>query len=205
MAGAREEIEREIQSWCERGDLLAAATAAIRGYGPEIFGLLLALHRDHDHASDVFSIFSEDLWKGIGHFAWQCSFRTWAYTLARNASCRYRKNERKRAHDIPLSLVTSISAIQAEARSETSPHLRSDNKRRIEKLREELSEEDQTLLILRVDKELAWSDLARVMLGERDLSADEAELKRESARLRKRFQLIKERLVELGRKEGLLR
>lgn len=207
MAGAREEIEQEIRSGCERGDLLGAATAAIRGYGPEIFGLLLALHRDHDRASDVFSTFSEDMWKGIGRFAWQCSFRTWAYTLARNASCRYRKNERRRAGDIPLSLITSISAIQAQARSETLPHLQSDNQRRIAKLREELSEEDQTLLILRVDKELAWTDLARIMLGERDVDpgADEAALKRESARLRKRFQLIKERLVELGRREGLLR
>jgi RNA polymerase sigma-70 factor (ECF subfamily) len=54
-----------------------------------------------------------------------------------------------------------------------------------------LPEMDRMLLILRVDRELSWRDLARVVLGG---SPTPVELEREAVRLRKRFQLVKERL-----------
>jgi hypothetical protein len=38
----------------------------------------------------------------------------------------------------------------------------------------------------------------------RDAPADAAMLRRESARLRKRFQLVKERLRDLAKEEGLI-
>ncbi len=50
------------------------------------------------------------------------------------------------------------------------------------------------LLILRVDRNLAWDEIALVMADEPE-TLDKEGRKRESARLRKRFQLIKERLV----------
>jgi RNA polymerase sigma-70 factor (ECF subfamily) len=57
--------------------------------------------------------------------------------------------------------------------------------------------------VLRVDRKLAWNELAEVLHdGEGPL--DPSGIKREAARLRKRFQLLKERLVELGRREGLV-
>ena len=200
---AQEALERVIRSRAGEGDLEGAATEAMRGYGPPIFGLLVALHRDEEQAGEVFSMFSEDLWRGLKGFAWQCSFRTWAYTLARNASHRFRKTARRRAAGaVPLSDCPALSAMEQQVRSTTLPYLRTKTKTRIAALRETLSEEDQTLLILRVDKGLAWSDLARVMLGEDD--PGEAAVKKEAARLRKRFQLVKERLLELGRREGLI-
>ena len=73
----------------------------------------------------------------------------------------------------------------------------------IAKLREELPEEDRALLVLRVDRGLEWADLARVFLAGDDTPTPDV-LKRESARLRKRFQLIKERLLAMGRERGLL-
>jgi RNA polymerase sigma-70 factor (ECF subfamily) len=66
----------------------------------------------------------------------------------------------------------------------------------------------QILLVLRVDRDLAWSVLARIMLGDGEdaptATLDEDPLKREAARLRKRLQLVKEKRIELGRKEGLI-
>jgi RNA polymerase sigma-70 factor (ECF subfamily) len=201
-AHVQEALEETIRGHCQAGALERAATEAMRGYGPPIFGLLLALHRNEEQAGEVFSMFSEDLWRGLAAFGWQCSFRTWAYTLARNASHRYRKSTRRAAGAVPLSDCPALSAMEAQVRSQTLPHLRTQNKSRIAALRERLSPEDQTLLILRVDKGMAWGDLARVMLGE--AAPEEAALKKEAARLRKRFQLVKERLLELGRREGLL-
>ena len=55
------------------------------------------------------------------------------------------------------------------------------------------SPEDQELLLLRVDRELEFSEIAMILLSDGD-SPDEAAVARESARLRKRFQLLKERL-----------
>jgi RNA polymerase sigma-70 factor (ECF subfamily) len=51
--------------------------------------------------------------------------------------------------------------------------------------------------------ELAWIDLARI-LYEGETPLDDETLKREAARLRKRFQLVKEKIYEMARKEGLV-
>src|SRR5690349_16952146 len=84
--------EAGIRALCEAARLDEAATAALRLYGAEIFGFLLALHRgDEEGASDVFSIFSEQLWRGLRGFAWHSSMRTWAYAVARNASHAHRR------------------------------------------------------------------------------------------------------------------
>ncbi len=86
-------------------------------------------------------------------------------------------------------------------------YLQTQRKTRIAALRQSLSTEDQTLLVLRVDKQLDWTDLARVMRADDDAGPppSQATLKREAARLRKRFQLIKEKLYELGRREQLIK
>jgi hypothetical protein len=56
--------------------------------------------------------------------------------------------------------------------------------------------------VLRVDRDLPWEELARIFLDEE--SPGEEALRRESARLRKRFQLVKGRLREMARAAGLL-
>jgi RNA polymerase sigma-70 factor (ECF subfamily) len=61
-----------------------------------------------------------------------------------------------------------------------------------------LSPEDRELLVLRVDRGLAWNDLARV-LSEEDGELDGPAITREAARLRKRFQVLKDRLREMAR------
>lgn len=178
-------------------------TLGIRRYGPEVFGFLIALHRDDEEARDVFGVFSENLWKAFPSFRWDSSFRTWAYTVARNTSRRHVRRLRRDALAVPLSVCDTLSELEAELRTATAEYLRTETKDRFARLRASLTKEDQALLILRIDKKLPWPDLARV-LGEPDGLVDEAELKRASARLRKRFQTLKERLVEMARREGLI-
>lgn len=48
---------------------------------------------------------------------------------------------------------------------------------------------------------MAWADISRIVAGP---DADASQLKRESARLRKRFQLVKEELRERARKAVLM-
>jgi RNA polymerase sigma-70 factor, ECF subfamily len=201
----RDELERDIRRHRDEGEFQRAAAIAIEGYGPEIFGFLVTFHREEDAAAEVFSRFTERLWRGLPGFEWQCSFRTWAYAIARNVSLTYRRETRRRAKlQVPLSDRSALSAVEQKVRSQTLSYLRTQRKTRIAALREALSAEDQALLVLRVDKQLAWNDLARVMHAEDGPPLGAATMKREVARLRKRFQLIKDKLYELGRREGLV-
>jgi RNA polymerase sigma-70 factor (ECF subfamily) len=199
----REELEREVRHLCEQGAQTRAAETAIRGYGPEILGVLVASHRGEQAAEEVFSQWTERLWRGLAAFTWSCSLRTWAYTLARNASISFHRNAhfRDRLHPaLPDS--EALSRIALQVRTETRPYLRTEAKSKLAELRDSLPEEDRTLLVLRIDKQMEWKELARVMLGE-EADVSDAELTKESQRLRKRFQLLKDRLVEQGRREGL--
>lgn len=205
---ARAALEQDVRDRCARGDVSGAATAAIRGYGPEILGFLVALHRDEEDARDVFSTFGEALWRGLPTFAWACSLRTWAYTIARNASTRHRKTQKKRsAGRTPLSAAGELAE---QVRTATLTYLKTEQKDRFAALRASLPPEDQELLILRVDRNLAWEEIARIVAEGGEAEAEDAPepspeaLKRESARLRKRFQLVKEKLLEMGKRAGLL-
>ncbi len=204
-AGAREALEAEIRRLVEARDFTRAAEVALRGYGREIYELLAALHRRDDDAGEVFSLFAEGLWRGLPTFSWRSSFRTWAYAVAHKASLRFRRDARRRAARLgPLPDPSSLSALVAEVRTATRSYLRTERRSRFAALRASLPPADQALLMLRVDRKLAWADLARVLHEEDDAPLEGKGLEREAARLRKRFQLVKEKLYEMGRREGLI-
>ncbi|HEU4408525.1 MAG TPA: sigma-70 family RNA polymerase sigma factor [Polyangiaceae bacterium] len=200
----REGLERDVRALCEGGRPEEAAERALRGYGPEVYGFLASQHRDEAAAADVFSLWSERLWLGLARFGWECSLRTWAYALARNCSVSYLRSAQRRARrEAPVPASDLAARVAQEVRTRTHAFLRTEVKTKMAALRESLSEEDQALLTLRVDRKLEWKDVARVMLaGEGEPEA--AALDRESQRLRKRFQIVKERLVEMARREGIL-
>lgn len=199
----RERIEREVRRLCDAGDVSAAATAAIRGYGPEILGFLVAIHRSDQDADDVFSLFAERVFRGLSSFAWDASLRTWAYTIARNTSANFVRGRKNRARRELAADSAELALVEQQVRSETRPYLRTDVKDKLARIRDALPPDDRTLLVLRVDKRLEWKDLARVMLGD-DRPVTAADVSREAQRLRKRFQLLKEKLVEAGRRQGIL-
>jgi RNA polymerase sigma-70 factor (ECF subfamily) len=89
------------------------------------------------------------------------------------------------------------------ARSVTALHLRTDVKTRVRRLREQLDIEDQTLLMLHVDRGLPWRELVLVMHDD-SAALEDAELDREAARLRKRFERVKAELKRLAIREGLI-
>jgi len=191
-----------IRKACDEGDMANAASLAIAEFGPEILRYLGGILRDLDLADDAFSLFCERVWSGLARFEWRCSFRTWAYLIARRASVDVlRVDGRRRRRQRPLSSAR-ISAVAERVRTTTLRLLKTDAKVALTRLRDELPQEDRTLLVLRVDRALPWEDLARVFLDKESPAEDE--LRRESARLRKRYQLVKERLRVRAREAGLL-
>ena len=196
-AGARDEIESTVRRICEGGDYEGATSAGLRTYGSEVFGFLRASLRSETDADEVFAGFSEDLWRSMPSFAWGCSLRTWSYLLAKRAAGRLAKKRRRGEVHAPSDLVEKL--VQ-EIRTETLSYLRTEKKSQLRVLRDSLPDDDKALLLLRVDRKLSWEDLARV-LADGDL--DDEAIKRESARLRKRFQLVKGKLRALATRQGL--
>lgn len=196
-------VEDEVKRLLAEGDVDGATSVALRAHGTEVLELLSAIHRDETAAGDTFALFAEGVWRGLPRFAWESSLRTWLYAVARRSSLRsMRDGRRRQAREAPLPEGSSAAVLVAQMRTHASMGL-TEKRSRVAMLRDTLPVEDQTLLMLRVDRALAWDELARVM-HEDDGPLDEAGVKREAARLRKRFQLVKERLHELARKEGLV-
>lgn len=51
----RAEVEARVREAASRGDTSTAVTLALRGYGPELLGFLVAVQRNEADASDAFS------------------------------------------------------------------------------------------------------------------------------------------------------
>jgi RNA polymerase sigma-70 factor, ECF subfamily len=200
----RARFEQQVRELCARGDHAAAATAVVRDYGPEILGFLMALHHDAIEANDAFAEVAEAVWRGLPAFAWQSSVRTWAYAIARNVSRALRRNAGRRGRRVMNATDGFFQDLVHKVRTETTPFLRTEKKTRLQALRDALPEEDRMLLVLRVDRGLPWNDVARIVApGEDAAPADEETITQEAARLRKRFQLVKARLRDLAKREGL--
>src|SRR4051812_4990922 len=187
VMSTREALEGQLRALHARGELRDAATLAIREYGPELLGYLFAVARDEQVATEVFSVVLEDVWRGLPGFAWLSSFRTWAYAVARNALLRHVRDGARGRRHVPLSDAAALEQLAVQLRTTTLPHLRSEIKDRARRLREQLDPDEQTLLILRVDRRMTWLEIATVM----DVAA---------ATLRKRYERIIARLrVESAR------
>jgi RNA polymerase sigma-70 factor (ECF subfamily) len=196
-------VDEAIRRAWEGSDFNRATTLTLERYGPEIFGWVFGIVRDEDDASDVFSTFAEQLWSGFSTFGWRCSIRTWGYAIARRATLMHLRTDGRRQRRVqPLSTSDDVSAMAVRVRTSTLSMLRTDNLDAIARLRDQLPPEDRMLLVLRVDRDLSWDELARIFLD--DSAPDPASLKRESARLRKRFQIVRGRLLEMAREAGLV-
>ncbi|MCE9572711.1 MAG: hypothetical protein K8W52_06100 [Deltaproteobacteria bacterium] len=188
----RAALEDELRALIASDKLDDATARALRGFGPEVMAWLHATVGGETEASDAFALFAEELWKSLRRYDQRCSMRTWCYMLARHAAYRVRE-ARAKGKALPLSQAP-VDALAAEVRETTLVHLRTEVKDRVRALREQLDPDDQTLLILRVDRDLGWRDIALVMLGD---EAPATEVDKLAVALRKRFERVKARLREL--------
>ena len=199
VAARRAETERAIRERVERQDHEGAATLAIQEYGPELHAFLCALARDSERADDAFSDMAERLWRALPTFRWEASIRTWAYQLARNALYRARRDPRARPErNLPLSIITSMAAMP---RTQTAPFQRSEVRAEIRTMIEALAPEDHEIMILRLDRRMAWKDIARA-ISEDDVPA--SALDQRAASCRKRYERIKSQLRITAAERGLL-
>jgi RNA polymerase sigma-70 factor (ECF subfamily) len=162
----------------------------------------VAFMRDADAAGDVFSQFCEDVWNGLGRFRWEGALRAWVYAVARHAAVRYRRTSYERRRR-PLDQAQAFTDLEERIRTQTVEFLRTENRSAVDQLREQLAPDERALLILRLDRKLAWNEIAEIMADEGTPRTPEA-LRRDAATLRKRFERVKDRLRELAKASGLL-
>jgi len=201
MDGAgRQGIEDRVRDRVSSGDGAGAAEALVLGYGPEILGWLVATTGDEQEAADVFGTFCEEVVRGLPRFRGDCSARTWAYAVARNCQRRLWASPARRRE---IALTPSLaSRLDARVRTETAPFLRTEVKDRLAELRARMAPEDRSLLVLRLDRGMAWDDIARVFGVDAREQPDA--LKKRAAALRKRFQRLKGEIRASARADGLI-
>ena len=197
-------LEDRIRAHCAEHRWVEATTLIVREYGPDIYGFLLTAHGGDDTAtSEAFSDLTEALWRQLPAFRWESSARTWAYAIAHKLTLMRRRDAARARRRVVDAGVSELERVAAHVRTETVSFLRTEKKDRLQAIRDSLPEDDRLLLLLRVDRGLSWNEIARILAG--DSSLDDATLAKEAARHRKRYQLLKDRLRQLARREGLIR
>ena len=185
------DVETRVSSLLAGGEYRTAATEVIRGYGPRALGYLHRLLGNETDAADAFSLFAEQVWRGMPNFEGRSSVKTWVFKAAWSAAMKVREDAWRRLREgLPSS---AASHLAEEVRTNTALRLET-MRQELEVLRAELTAEDQTLLSLRLDQELSWEEVAEVLSIEGRLV--------DAATLRKRYERIKARLAAIVRERG---
>jgi RNA polymerase sigma-70 factor, ECF subfamily len=179
MASSRED---EIRDLVLAGRQREAASLVVASFGPELQVFLHRMLGDVALVDEAYSTTSERLWKGLPAFRWESSLRSWCYVIARREASRCRSRARVRANE------TTLSAAEGVPANETSHSVSTTQRARLDSLRAALSDEDRDLLVLRVEQDLSWKEIASAFLDE-DAALESVE--REAARLRQRFRAIR--------------
>jgi RNA polymerase sigma-70 factor (ECF subfamily) len=133
----------------DRGDHAGAATVLVSEYGPQLLGYLCSVLRIEADAGDVFSMFSEVLWRGLPGFRCECPVRVWCYRLAWHAAAHFLRDPyRGRGRRLET---TALSRLVEEVRS--SVFLGRDQARQatLDRLREGLSPDQRRLALSSFD------------------------------------------------------
>jgi RNA polymerase sigma-70 factor, ECF subfamily len=190
-AASAASLQEEVQRLVDAGDTSAAATRALVVLGPEILRFLRSVLRDEEDAADAFSHFAERLWRGLSSFKGRSSLRTWAFRIAWNSALSLRSDA---WHRRGRRFATGEASMLAET-IRTKTVVRVERQRdALEKLRQALSPDDQSLLALRLDQGFAWEEIAEI------LSAGGQPV--QALTLMKRFERVKKRLTEMVRKQA---
>ncbi len=181
-------IDSQILASCQQENYDAATRLILAGYRRSVCSYLSVRARDRACADEAFSLFLEDIWRGLPGFRFQCKVHAWVFTIARNALCRQMK-ARWRWGSRHVSLESQEERLEARQFADVAGVMAG----RIWPLVATLPPHDLSLLGKRIALSMAWKEIALEGLSAPEL-ADETSLERESARLRKRYQLLVERL-----------
>jgi RNA polymerase sigma-70 factor (ECF subfamily) len=178
-------LDAEVHSLVLAGREREAADLLLTRLSPELRPFLHRLLGDVALADEALSATAERLWRGLSRFRWECSLRSWSYIVARREASRCRmRRARAGAKQTTLSAAEGLSAPATTGRTVSTTR-----RDLLENLRASLSDEDRDLLVLRVERGLAWKEVAAAFLEEEEPGPEV--IQREAARLRQRYRSIR--------------
>ena len=130
----------------------------------------------------------------VGNARFEPGSTHWRGTL------RFDSSDRRPIRPSGANRCRALRRRSTRERSRTRPYLRTDVKDRLSQLRATLTPDEQSLLVLRVDRGLSWEEVGRVLCD--DGEPDDASIRRHAVNLRQRFRQLTERLRERARAEG---
>jgi RNA polymerase sigma-70 factor (ECF subfamily) len=191
-------LTAQVLALVEQGRADDAAEVALRAYGGAIFGYMRAMIGDPDAADDAMQQCALRVWRGIGGFGGRSSLKTWLLRVAHNAALRALEDPHRRRAQ-PLASEDEARLVARWSRTATDAWRQTGEKQRLWQAVESLGAEDRALLSLRLQQGMAWRDIAQAL----SQSDDAAALTADAARLRKRFERLKDALRQrLGGPRG---
>jgi RNA polymerase sigma-70 factor (ECF subfamily) len=183
-------FDAEVRDLVTSGRMREAGEVLLSRLSPELRSFLHLLLGNVALADEAHSGTCERLWRGLDAFRWECPLRSWSYIVARREANRCRmRHARASAHETTLSKADQVAASRTSGTGKVS----TGSADRIESMRASLSDEDRDLVVLRVERELAWKEIAAAFLEDDEANAET--IAREAARLRQRFHGIRVRLA----------
>ncbi len=183
--------ETDITARLAAEDYDAAVEAILGLYGGRIFRMMVGILRDESAAQDTFQTFSIALWQSLPSFNGDSRVYTWTYTIARRTIGK-RLSKAKSSVD-RLHTDQELALAAKWTRTATAEWRKTESRAKLQELLDELDTDDRTLVMLRIGEAMPWDQVAAV-LSDEDGVLDSDALKKEAARLRKRFERVKTRL-----------
>jgi RNA polymerase sigma-70 factor, ECF subfamily len=186
------DIDARVRDLIARSELDTAATEILRSFGTNVRRYLRSVLRDEADAADAYACFAEKVWRGLSSYRGTAPVRVWTYRVAHNCAVDARKQARRVRE---RRLTTTETQALAEPARRTADSMER-HRGELDALRERLTEQERALLFLRVDQELSWVEIARVLSGDGR--------KLDPTTVMKRFGRLSARLERMARQRGLV-
>lgn len=152
------ENETELVERAQAGDL-DAFDSLVRHYERPIYFLALRYVGDHDSATDLSQKAFIRALKGLGGFRRKSSFRTWLYRITINL-CKNHLRDNPASRRQPLS-----DAMPSRTPSPADSLEKAEQSHRLRAAVRELPERQRQVVLLRIDQELSFKEIASVLGG----------------------------------------
>lgn len=182
--------ETNITALLAAQDYDGAIEAILELYGARVFRMIVGVLRDETEAQDAFQAFSIEVWQSLPSFRGDSRVYTWTYTIARRTVSKQLRNGTSREERLHTEQERELAA--RWTRTATAQWRKTESRHKLQQLLDELDPDDRTLVMLRIGEAMPWDQVATIVSDDEPLDADV--LKKESARLRKRFERVKTRL-----------
>ncbi len=187
----KQTAEAKISGFLESGDTERAVEEILTAYGPRIFRMMMGVFQDEATTQDVYQQFSITLWESLDSFRGDSQVYTWTYTLARRTIGQKLRGKGDRETRLQTDQKNRLAA--KWTRTATAEWRKTESKDKFQQMVEDLDSDERTLVMLRIGEEMPWKEVARVM-HDGDEPLEGSELTKESGRLRKKFQRVKDKL-----------